>query len=111
DGGGLARREVAPQEEPGDGPKREESNEREDEAAHGSMSEREPHVRRSPTRWSLSRFVVPRTHIGEPEMMTITSLARTAPSPSRVASTSSIISSVVSTFRMSRDVTPHERAG
>jgi hypothetical protein len=57
----------------------------------------------------LLRFVVPRTHIGEP-MMTMTSLGRTTPSPSRLASTSSIISSVVPTFRMSREVTPHESA-
>jgi len=53
---------------------------------------------------------VPVTHIGEPEMITSTSSARTVPSPSSVASISSTISSVVSTLRMSREVTPHVRA-
>ena len=62
--------------------------------------------RRSPTRWSFKRFVVPVTHMGAPEMMTSTSSFSTVPSPSRVASTSSTISSVVSTLRMTRDSTP-----
>src|SRR3989441_3640399 len=66
--------------------------------------------RRSPTRWSFKRFVVPETHMGEPEMMTRTSPGPTAPSPRSVASTSSIISSVVWTLRMSREDTPHDRA-
>src|SRR5262249_44794364 len=66
--------------------------------------------RRSPTRWSLRRLVVPVTHIGDPEMITSTSLTRTLASPRSVASTSSIISSVVSTLRMSRDDTPQDSA-
>src|SRR3990172_23871 len=64
--------------------------------------------RRSPTRCSLSRFVVPVTHMGAPEMMTSTSLTRTDPSPRRVASTSSSISSVDPTFLMSRADTPQQ---
>src|SRR5205807_1980559 len=64
--------------------------------------------RRSPIRWSLRRLVVPVTHMGAPEMITTVSPAHTVPSPSSVASASSIISSVVSTFRQSRELTPHE---
>ena len=56
------------------------------------------------------RFVVPVTHIGEPEMMTRTSPGRTVPSASSVASTSASIASVVSAFRTRREATPHESA-
>ncbi len=52
--------------------------------------------------------MVPVTHIGAPEMITITSLFRTVPSPSSVASTSSTISSVVSTLCTSREETPQK---
>src|SRR5262249_58679872 len=106
----VARDDVARYHDARNGPEDEERGEHRQEPARESEPERGPHVRRSPTRWSFKRFVVPRTHIGEPEMMTMTSLGRTTPSLNRFASTSSTISSVVSTLRISREVTPQESA-
>src|SRR5207253_4586715 len=106
----VSRHDVPRDDDAGNGPEHHQTHEREEQTTRGSAPEPELHVRRSPTRWSFSRLVVPRTHIGEPEMMTITSLGCTAPSLNRVASTSSIMSSVVSTFRISREVTPHDSA-
>jgi len=51
---------------------------------------------------------VPVTHIGAPEMITITSSFRTVPSARSVVSTSWIISSVVSTLWTSREDTPQK---
>src|SRR2546427_231412 len=105
----VARLRLFEQRDAGEDPQAGEDSESEPEPCHG------PHTpsarqRRSPTRCSLRRLVVPVTHMGEPEMITSTSFIRTEPSPSKVASTSSIISSVVSTLRISRDDPPHDSA-
>src|SRR5204862_5664926 len=91
--------------DPGEGEAREEGEPPEERAPDGQAPQR-----RSPTRWSFRRFVVPATHMGEPEIITSTSPATTEPSPTSVASLWSIISSVVSTFRIRRDDTPHDSA-
>ena len=51
---------------------------------------------------------MPATHIGAPEMITMTSLMPTEPSPRSARSISTIMSSVVSNLRISREDTPHD---
>ena len=84
DRGGIARIQPAREPQPATAPHHGQPDQDESEGEPAATTQR-----RSPTRCSFMRLVVPATHIGAPEMITMTSLMRTVPSPSSAASISS----------------------
>ena len=81
DRGGVARVETAREPEPATAPHHGQASHDEGQGEAAASTQR-----RSPIRCSFMRLVVPATHMGEPEMITIRSLTPTVPSPSIVSS-------------------------